>query len=332
MTHYHLEELEHIWIGIRQKFIENIVFPKLQFYLKMIIITMVGNLFLQNFKNSKRNDYQYCETLRKTYKFYVYIRFCMKSKYTLLCLLLLLTIFLYGCQQPSDANIEANDKPIPVADDNNILLRQYPSFLSAELIENQELGGIQLSDKEQSVNFILTPSQLLNIEKADLKFKPNCGAIENPGTLDVLVNGENIFPSVVPLCGDNYRQQIPLVFLHVGENKVTFKTNGESYSVEQILVDFEQEVKNYVSYFEVNKNIIEETKTSDKDIVLTIEFSDDIEPKSAELDINNELFSIDQSGKIFTKDLKGIVKEGNNVITIKPKTNLDIIELKVALE
>ena len=67
---------------------------------------------------------------------------------------------------------------------------------------------------------------------------------------------------------------------------------------------------------------------------MTIEFADDERNKRAELDINYRGISIDQKDKIYTKTLNDdddpdFVEEGNNFIKIEPRTELDIIEIRV---
>ena len=53
------------------------------------------------------------------------------------------------------------------------------------------------------------------------------------GVLDIFVNNRNVF-SAVPVCQDPYKQAIPTGILNQGDNRVVFRTNKGSYSVEQI--------------------------------------------------------------------------------------------------
>jgi len=70
---------------------------------------------------------------------------------------------------------------------------------------------------------------------------------------------------------------------------------------------------------------------------LTIEFVDDEKNKRADLNINDRFISIDQEDRIFTKTLNDdedpdYIKEGNNFIEIRPRTRLDVVELRVEIE
>ena len=200
------------------------------------------------------------------------------------------------------------------------------------------LGDITDKSKQESRNvFTLTDEELSNIESAELRFVPYCKSEDKVGMLDVSVNNRNVF-SAVPVCRDPYRQPIPVGVLNSGENRVIFKTNKGSYSVEQIKLEFvEKEVKPKVYFFEANKSQIKEIEKGDKDAILTIEFADDERLKRADLNINDRFKEIDTEDKSYTKKLNDgkdpdLLKEGNNFIEIIPRTRLDIVEIRVQLE
>ena len=200
------------------------------------------------------------------------------------------------------------------------------------------IGDITDRSKQESRNvFTLTGTELLNIEKADLRFVPYCKNVASVGVLDISINERNIY-SAVPVCEDPTKVTIPVGILDEGENKVIFKTNKGSYSVEQVKVEFqEKDIKTNVYYFEVNRSVMNDIKNRKKDAILTIEFVDDNANKKADLNINNRLSAIDQEKSIFTKTLNDkkdpdYVEEGNNFVEIRPRTRLNIVELRVELK
>ncbi len=70
---------------------------------------------------------------------------------------------------------------------------------------------------------------------------------------------------------------------------------------------------------------------------MTIEFVEDRKNKRADLNINNRFITIDQDDRIFTKTLNDYddpdyIKEGNNFIEIRPRTMLDVVELRVEIK
>jgi len=200
------------------------------------------------------------------------------------------------------------------------------------------IGDITDRSKQESRNvFTLTGTEVFNIEKADLRFVPYCKNVASVGVLDISINERNIY-SAVPVCEDPTKVTIPVGILDEGENKVIFKTNKGSYSVEQVKVEFqEKDIKTNVYYFEVNRSVMNDIKNRKKDAILTIEFVDDNANKKADLNINNRLSAIDQEKSIFTKTLNDkkdpdYVEEGNNFVEIRPRTRLNIVELRVELK
>jgi|TARA_B100001964_G_scaffold140984_1_gene155368 hypothetical protein len=195
------------------------------------------------------------------------------------------------------------------------------------------IGDITDRSKQESRNvFTLTGEDLFNIETADLRFVPYCGNVADIGALDISINDRNVFSSV-PVCEDAYRQPIPIGILNTGENRIIFKTGKGSYSIEQIKIEFEEEdIKTNVYFFEINQSTLDDVEDEDIDVILTIEFVEEDEDKKADLNINDRLRAIDQEERIFTKNLNDFIKKGNNFIELRPRTSLDVVELKVELE
>jgi hypothetical protein len=200
------------------------------------------------------------------------------------------------------------------------------------------VGDITDRSKQESRNiFTLTGTELFNIERANLRFVPYCKNVASVGVLDVLINNREVF-SAVPVCEDPYKQPMPLGVLNAGENKIIFRTNKGSYSVEQIKLEFqEKEVETKRYFFEVNQSVIDDIKDREVDVVLTIEFADDKRLKRADLRINDKARSIDDEENIFTLTLNddddlNFIEEGNNLIEIVPISRLDIVEIRVEVE
>jgi len=194
------------------------------------------------------------------------------------------------------------------------------------------IGDITDKSKQESENvFTLTGTEMFNIEMSDLRFVPYCGSVAKVGVLEIFINNRNVF-SGVPVCEDPYRQPIPLSILNAGENRIVFKTNKGSYSVEQIKVEFEEkDIQEYVFFFEVNQTQMDDINSRDKESILTVEFVDGRRNKRADLNINDRLSTIDEDGRIFTKNLDRFIEEGNNFIEIRPRTKLDIVEIRVEI-
>ena len=199
------------------------------------------------------------------------------------------------------------------------------------------IGDLTDLSRQESQNvFTLTDTEYQNLEKVEIRFIPYCSTVATVGVLDVFMNNRNIF-SAVPVCNDRYQQEVPLSAVSAGQNKIIFRTNKGSYSVEQINLNFmEKDVPEAVYYFEVNETTFEEMDDDNKDkydAFIKIEFVDDEKTKRFDLNINDHLIRIDQEKKTYEKKIDNWIEEDNNFIKITPiKTTLDIVDVKIELE
>ncbi len=195
------------------------------------------------------------------------------------------------------------------------------------------IGDITDKSRQEALNvFSLKAEEFFNIEKATLKFIPYCKGVADVGTLDVSINGRDVF-SAVPVCEDPYRQVVPTGVFNTGSNTIIFRTNKGSYSVEQIRMEFEEEdTKTKVFFFEINESLFEEIEDDDKDVTLFLEFVNDEDDKRANININDHFISLDQDEKTFSKNIRNKIEQGNNFIEIIPRTKLEVVEIRVEVE
>ncbi len=199
-------------------------------------------------------------------------------------------------------------------------------------LDNVKIIGdlTDLSRQESQNVFALTDTEYQNLEKAELRFIPYCASAATVGVLDVFINNRNVF-SAVPVCDDRYAQDVPISALSAGQNKVIFRTNKGSYSVEQINMRFtEEDTPEAVYYFEVNETTWEDI--GDYNALLKIEFVDDKNRKKFDLNVNDHLARVDEAIRLYDKNINNWIEEDNNFIKITPQNTLDIVELKVVLE
>jgi len=217
------------------------------------------------------------------------------------------------------------------------------------------IGDITDLSRQESQNiFTLSSEEYRNLEKAKLKFVPYCGKAAEVGVLDVMINNRNIY-SAMPVCDDAVEQEFTTSILRDGENKVIFKTNKGSYSIEQIQVLLNtEESPSKLYYFEINESLWKKIEKNDIEVKIRIEFADvvgDVERddrmtefsnedvKRAILNINGHRREIDQEADIYEKYLTAfstnsaanttLVQKGNNYIEIVPLKTLRINELLV---
>ncbi|MBS3126516.1 hypothetical protein J4453_03700 [Candidatus Woesearchaeota archaeon] len=194
------------------------------------------------------------------------------------------------------------------------------------------IGDITDTSRQESQNvFELTSTEFANLDKATLRFVAYCSSVRNVGKLDVSVNNRMVF-SGVPVCDDPV-QPIPILgALSAGENKVVFRTDSGSYSIEQIKVDMEiKDTPTVVYFFEVTDAQLEDVRADRVDANLTIEFVDDDKQKKADININRHLTSIEQDKPIYSKKINNWIEPDNNYIEIRPRNEITIVDVKVAL-
>jgi hypothetical protein len=101
--------------------------------------------------------------------------------------------------------------------------------------EARVIGDVTDTSREESVNsFYISPEEGENIEKATLRFNPDCNTRE-VGVLEVELSGRNVF-SGIPDCGIVNTYAVSPSILNIGKNSVNFKTDKGSYLIDQIQV------------------------------------------------------------------------------------------------
>ena len=194
------------------------------------------------------------------------------------------------------------------------------------------LGDITDTSRQESNNiFTLTDSEFSSMDKATLKFMPNCGNVVGLGILDIFVNNKKIFTSV-PVCDNIYKQSIPKSVLNEGGNTIVFKTNKGSYSVEQIkiLLDFKTpKVQTY--FFEVDQGMFNKIRDGSKDVILTIKFTDSNTQKRLNLNVNDHSETVETAKAVFSKNINSKISEGNNFVRLEPLQDVEVAELRIEL-
>ncbi len=193
------------------------------------------------------------------------------------------------------------------------------------------IGDLTDTSRQESNNvFTITDSEFSSMEKATLRFIPNCGNIVKLGALDIFVNNKRMFSSV-PVCDNQYMQSIPKSVLNEGANTIVFKTNKGSYSVEQVKIslDFKSpKIRTY--FFEVDKAAFNRIKDG-SNVMLTIKFTDSTTQKRVKLDVNGHQETVETNKAEFLKDIGSKVSEGNNFVRIEPLEDVEVAELRIVL-
>lgn len=117
------------------------------------------------------------------------------------------------------------------------------------------------TSRQQSKNtFMISDAEKHNMEKAELKFNPDCSPRE-AGILTVLLN-RNVIYQAVPDCGQLNRVEISSSMVYAGKNTIEFEADAGHYLINQINMQTTMEKMTFpVYYFDLDEklfNIYEE--------------------------------------------------------------------------
>ena len=141
------------------------------------------------------------------------------------------------------------------------------------------------STQESRNVFMVTDSEKFNLEKASLKFFPDCNRRE-AGRLNVYLNNVLIFSSV-PDCGQLNRIEFSPHIIEAGNNRLSFSSEHGRYLIDQVLVHTELEKMTYpVYYFDLDDRFF---KTEiDEDMDKECGDIDGICPKGCDYDLDKD--------------------------------------------
>jgi hypothetical protein len=192
------------------------------------------------------------------------------------------------------------------------------------------IGDLTNIKKQESSHLIsITPEEYDNLESSYLDYMPICNQ-RDVGVLEVELNNRELI-SGVPNCNSLARIDLYTADLNSGRNEISFRLLKGAINLEQIrLKTFLKTEQGWSRYFYVSEDQYDDIRRGSA--MLEIEFADDGYVKEAQLSLNGELQNIDQREPYFVRDISSVIKQGNNYISIKPETNLNILELEVRIE
>ncbi len=193
------------------------------------------------------------------------------------------------------------------------------------------IGDITDVSRQKTSNiFTVEPWKYNNLEKASIRFSPDCRQSE-VGVLDVLVNDRNIF-SGVPDCGMLNKYMVPVGSFEAGLNDVVFKTNKGNYLVDLIEIKIElEELSSPLYWFELSEGDMENVTEDKVDVNLTLEFVDDDETKELDINVNGHMRRVDQEDPLYEKQINSWVEEGRNYVKLIPQTTVDIVNMQIKI-
>lgn len=202
----------------------------------------------------------------------------------------------------------------------------------ASLENIQVVADITNLESQSSSNvFLISEVEKKNLEKATLKFKPEC-LPNQVGKLKVLINGNEVYNSVPDCEISVVPLEVSPALIKEGDNSLIFQAAQGKYSLS--FVTFESKLKDIeypTFYFDLTLEQYEEVKDNDADILLKLGFVDATENKFGEYFVNGDINYFDTKSASYEKDISDLVVKGKNSVKLKPKKTLEIRELRVDL-
>src|SRR3989344_2076411 len=165
-----------------------------------------------------------------------------------------------------------------------------------------------------------------NLDKASLDFFVFCETLSNnEGRLRIFINDQPLYSDVVLCDRGSIHIDISPSKLKQGENLLDFSIDKGDYTIEQIILTTEVEGGSLLKYqFFVEEEEFTNIFNGKLEAELSLLFGDEGN-KNARLDVNGDVIRINTEELDFTKDISGLVKQGNNFIKIIP-TNEFVID------
>lgn len=190
---------------------------------------------------------------------------------------------------------------------------------------------IDPSRRSSLQTFIVSPEEKSNLQSGYLSFYGVCNT-QQVGTLTIMLN-DKVLSSLVPNCNSvNHFETVSNDFLE-GRNELKFNLPSGSARLDSVLVKTKlKPTKSFIDYFNVNSTVYTKLDTHKAKTWLRIEFVDDGKQKTADVNINGVLSTIDQTNNKYEKDITSRIRKDNNYISLTPRTELNVVNLKVSVE
>ena len=186
-----------------------------------------------------------------------------------------------------------------------------------------------ISNRESVSVFIMSNTEKSNLDETRLRFLADC-VVTEVDKLIVSINEREIYSSV-PDCGLPSTINFLPDYIKAGENRLKFSTTEGRYFIDFITVKAQlKEIVHPIYYFGLDESDIRDIEAGDANVTLELQFVDG-GSKRADIVINGRLTFLDTTESTYEKTIDAFLEEGNNYVQIKPRTTLNVVDLKVML-
>jgi len=188
-----------------------------------------------------------------------------------------------------------------------------------------------LEAQTAKVTFLVSKEEKNNLDKAVLKFQPDCNYGE-VGRLHVSLNGEEVY-SGYPDCD---LAMVPIDIsptkLYAEGNELIFKVEKGTYFLSHVVVESKLKAIDYPTYyFELTEEKYQNLQDNNYKVRLRLNFVDAEERKYGDLVINGHVIPFDTQSASYQVDITRDAVRGANAVKIKPGKTIEVREIRVDL-
>jgi hypothetical protein len=235
--------------------------------------------------------------------------------------------------------------PAPIKLPKNLLARQNELIFAISspgvafwatnkaVIENLKVVAdvTEVEAQTSSHIFLVSETEMNNLEKVILKFQPDC-KFDEVGMLKVTVNDNELYRAV-PDCDLGF---VPIEFspkvVHAGENKIVFFTERGTYLLSHVVIESKLAKVDYPTYyFDLSHEQYEAVMNEQRRVRLQMDFVDVTSSKYGELVFNGYKNHFDTKEVNVAFDLSDDVVKGTNSVKIKPRKTIEVRQVSVDL-
>jgi len=221
---------------------------------------------------------------------------------------------------------------------NRIVLRvERPAFYNFMFTDTYVLKDVSLvmnymiENKYEQRHFVLSESELKNLNKITLYYLLNCQTINQNTNILIRLNSKPVHDALLVCDAGVTGIDFNIGDLVEGRNVLEFNIDKGSYVLEQVLIEGDVAKEDFEKYYftlqvaDINALIHGAYAT------LEMKFLNDGFRKAGAIYVNGFPVYFDVAGADFVVDIDGLVYEGENTLVIVPNTAFEMLALNVFL-
>ena len=205
-------------------------------------------------------------------------------------------------------------------------------FMSSNYYSFKDIQLIKYSltkNNYEARQFVLSSENLDNLNHMNLMYRLNCFSLQDSGRILVKLNG-NIIHDALAVCDAGVTELDLLINdLIIGRNVLEFSVDKGQYVLENLILESDYSGGIYKRYYFVVQISDMENIMRGNDVVLQARFPNDGKRKAGTFYVNGYPIYFDTFHDEFVTNLNGLVYSGQNLISIVPEEEFEMVTFDV---